>query len=287
MDTHAANRENRFSTQKLVGEMMQSRKSYIESAELQTQERVLKYFYSPTETLTIFEIGACEGENSVRYANFFPNAEIYAFEPLPDNIVLVNKNVKEYNKKNIKLITSCLSDKTGEVSFYVSEGNPENVEVGDWNFGNKSSSILPPEKTLEIHEWLKFKKEIKVPTDTLSNFCMQNKIDFIDFIHMDVQGAELMVLQGAENYIDKISMIWLEVEAVELYKGQPLKNDIEAFLKGNGFTKLVDTVYTEAGDQFWINTTFLKGRNALKTGIIRMYYYFKFKYKKIRRKLSK
>ena len=103
MDTHAANRENRFSTQKLVGEMMQSRKSYIESAELQTQERVLKYFYSPTETLTIFEIGACEGENSVRYANFFPNAEIYAFEPLPDNIVLVNKNVKEYNKKNIKL----------------------------------------------------------------------------------------------------------------------------------------------------------------------------------------
>ena len=58
-------------------------------------------------------------------------------------------------------------------------------------------------------------------------------------------------------------MIWLEVEAIELYKGQPLKKDIEHFLTGNGFIKIEDTVYSESGDQFWVRREYIykeKGR---------------------------
>lgn len=40
---------------------------------------------------------------------------------------------------------------------------------------------------------------------------MENKIDEVDFIHVDVQGAELKVLMGAKDYIIKIKATWLEV----------------------------------------------------------------------------
>ena len=70
---------------------------------------------------------------------------------------------------------------------------------------------------------------------------------------MDVQGAELMVLKGAQSILSRIGAIWLEVESVELYKGQPLKNVIELFMKKSGFVKLVDTVNDIAGDQLYVS----------------------------------
>lgn len=102
---------------------------------------------------------------------------------------------------------------------------------------------------------------------------------------MDVQGAELMVLKGAENFIKNINMIWLEVEAVELYKAQPLKNDVEQFMLDNNFTKIKDTVYNEAGDQFWVNKNYINNNNLhnkikyFKFINIINFYYKKLKYK--------
>ncbi|MFN8282089.1 MAG: FkbM family methyltransferase [Chitinophagales bacterium] len=266
---------------------MQTRDNYINSPELQTQEKLLKSIFSKEGQCVIFDIGACEGESSVRYARLFPNASIYTFEPLPSNFTLVEENIKKYKITNIHPIQLCLSDTVGETTFYVSSGKPENAIEEDWNYGNKSSSILPPsEKTTDVHSWLKFENEIKVSTSTLKQFCQENNINKIDFVHMDVQGAELMVLKGAQDFIQNINSIWLEVEAVELYQGQPLKNDIEHFMCSQGFVKIADTVYTTAGDQFWINQKFMI-ENDLRNKIFaqRFFSKIKFIYKKIRRKI--
>ena len=173
---------------------MSTRENHINSTVLQTQEKLLKQIISSDEHITIFDIGACEGENSIRYARFFSNATIYTFEPLPDNFKFIQENISSYNTKNIKPHQVCLSDSIGETIFYVSSGKPENSSAEDWDFGNKSSSLLAPEKTKEVHPWLKFEKEVKVQTTTLKQFCIDNKVNEIDFIHMDVQGAELMLL---------------------------------------------------------------------------------------------
>ena len=263
-----------------------SRNKFITSPIQETQEKLLLSILDKNENVIFFDIGACEGESSVRYARLFPKATIYTFEPLPSNFELVIKNIKQYKTDTIHPFQLCLSDKVGETIFHVSSGNPENADEDNWNYGNKSSSLLAPEKTTEVHSWLKFEEAITVKTTTLKQFCAENNIAHIDFIHMDVQGAELMVLQGAQDFIQHINMIWLEVEAVELYKGQPLKKDVENFMHNNGFIKLEDTVYTTAGDQFWARKEYIltKKRKAFVFQK-QLFSTVKLYYKKIRRKL--
>ena len=52
---------------------------------------------------------------------------------------------------------------------------------------------------------------------------------------MDIQGAELDVLQGGENVLSSVLAMVLEAEFVPLYKGQPLYGDLDAFLRRRDF----------------------------------------------------
>jgi FkbM family methyltransferase len=217
-------------------------------------EKELFSCFDQTSKISIFDIGACEGEDSIKYARMFPNAKVFAFEPLSTNFEKIINNISKYACSNIFAQQVALSSKVGETKFYVSSGRPNGVDATeDWDFGNKSSSLLPPDKVTEYHKWLAFNQEITVKTDTLRNFCDVNGIDTIDFIHLDVQGAELLVLEGAQEYLAKVKVIWLEVEAVSLYQDQPLKKDIEEFMDKRNFVKIYDQVGDIAGDQLYIS----------------------------------
>jgi hypothetical protein len=52
---------------------------------------------------------------------------------------------------------------------------------------------------------------------------------------VDVQGAELDVLRGAERSLESARVIETEVEFQELYRGQPLFTDVDRFLRERGF----------------------------------------------------
>jgi FkbM family methyltransferase len=56
-----------------------------------------------------------------------------------------------------------------------------------------------------------------------------------DFLKLDVQGGELLVLMGAEARLKNVLVIHTEVEFVPLYKDQPLFADIDGFLRARGF----------------------------------------------------
>jgi len=100
---------------------------------------------------------------------------------------------------------------------------------------------------------------VKVTTQKLSHYVRDQNIAAIDFIHMDVQGAELMVLEGAGSFIQNIKAIWLEVENVALYKDQPTKTAIEDFMAKHHFVCVKSTVNEVAGDQFYINMDHFDG----------------------------
>jgi FkbM family methyltransferase len=222
---------------------------------LDIQKELLQFFKYKSPKF-IFDIGACDGLDSIKYSWLFPNSKVYSFEPIDNNYNLILKNLDKYSISNIIVEKLALSDSDGEAEFYLSSGSPDNVENSDWDYGNKSSSLLKPGKTIEIHPWLKFENKQLVKTKTLKNYMDENKIQTIDFIHMDVQGAELMVLNGAGNYLKNIKMIWLEVENIELYKNQPLKTDVESFLIKNNFRKIKNTVNSIAGDQLWVQYSY-------------------------------
>lgn len=228
-----------------------------------TIQKELNFFFKKNDPIVIFDIGACEGESSIQYSRLFPASKIYAFEPLPSNIQLIQKNFFNYGISNALYYNNALSDSNGVAAFHVSSVNPRNTIATDWDFGNKSSSLLAPEKHLERFDFIHFDKQIEVETITLKTFCEQNNIQEIDFVHMDVQGAELMVLNGAEDFISSIKAIWLEVSKINFYKGQPLANDVKEFMYRNNFVLIKDSLYSEQGDQLYVSKKFFSLINLL------------------------
>jgi FkbM family methyltransferase len=222
-------------------------------------EKELKILFDPTSELTIFEIGACEGEDSIKYSKLFKKAKIYAFEPFPQNVEMIEKNLSKYKVQNVIVFNKALSLNEGTAEFYVSDGRPEDAPESDWDYGNKSSSLLPPDKHAEMVPFIKFNKKITVETITIEVFCKSNNLPVIDYIHMDVQGAELMVLQGAGKFINSIKAIWLEVAKVHLYKNQPLVDDINNFMVANNFILAKNCLDDFQGDQLYISKSFFPG----------------------------
>lgn len=64
----------------------------------------------------------------------------------------------------------------------------------------------------------------------------------VDYLKLDIQGAELDALQGATKVLTNVLVIEAEVEFVPLYKNQPLFGDVQIFLRSQGFVlhKLID-----------------------------------------------
>lgn len=226
-------------------------------------KKELQFLFGQDKSLIIFDIGACEGESSIQYSRLFQKSIIYAFEPLPGNINLIRDNFSKYHIDNAVCVNKALSFQVGFAKFHVSSGNPKTMIDTDWDFGNKSSSLLMPHEHLKKFGFLHFDKEIEVETDTIKTFCNSNNIKIIDFIHMDVQGAELMVLQGAGEFISSIKAIWLEVSKVHFYKDQPLENDVRHFMASNNFILIKNELNGEQGDQLYVSKNFFSSHKII------------------------
>ena len=72
--------------------------------------------------------------------------------------------------------------------------------------------------------------ETTVDTISLDFFLEKHKIGPVDFIKIDVQGAELDVFKGGKEALENVLKIVCEVEFVPMYKSQPLFGDICNFL---------------------------------------------------------
>ncbi len=188
------------------------------------KEDLLKIFMDYPR-VNIADIGSCDGLSSVIYSRIFPEAFFYVFEPLESNVRQIWDNFDEYGLHSRALIYPyALGDKQGVMRFYRSKGQAEWVK--DWETGNKSSSLLRPKKHLKEHQWCGF-DEFKVEVRILDKLGIMTSIDFA---HIDVQGAEMMVLKGGQKTFKQTKAMWIEVANIELYESQPLKADICRYL---------------------------------------------------------
>jgi FkbM family methyltransferase len=60
-------------------------------------------------------------------------------------------------------------------------------------------------------------------------------VEHIDFLKIDVQGAELLVFEGARKKLSETVAIQTEVSFVPLYQGQPTFGDVDRDLRARGF----------------------------------------------------
>lgn len=77
--------------------------------------------------------------------------------------------------------------------------------------------------------------EVRIKLQTLDKWAQEQGIQYIDYMKLDTQGSELDILRGAGKLLNQISLIEVEVEFTEIYAGQPLFADVDAFMRANGF----------------------------------------------------
>jgi hypothetical protein len=109
-----------------------------------------------------------------------------------------------------------------------------------------SGSLLEPSHHFEAFPWVKFDSVLTVRTTTIDEWAKANQIAKIDFIWLDVQGAELPILKASPRILKTVRVIMAEVEFVELYKGQSLYAEMRPWLEAQGFAEVATDFATAA-----------------------------------------
>ncbi|WP_053068398.1 FkbM family methyltransferase [Synechococcus sp. GFB01] len=99
-----------------------------------------------------------------------------------------------------------------------------------------SSLYTPARATIDLFpalgELMQVEKRVPLRTRRLDDL---EEARPADFLKLDVQGAEGMVLEHATETLKDVAVLQSEVEFVELYEGQPLFADVDALLRRQGF----------------------------------------------------
>jgi FkbM family methyltransferase len=184
--------------------------------------------------ITLGIVGSRKMRNDDDYGSgiwniFAPNLTIYGFDADEDACNFANDNLKlrqiNWIEKHIPL---AISNQKGESTLYVTKG----VDC---------SSLYPPNESYlnrfaAFNEHLKLDFTVDIETTTIDDFCRQENVQEIDFLYLDIQGAELNVIQGATELLKRsILGIQLEVEFSPLYQNQPLFSDVDSYLRTQGF----------------------------------------------------
>jgi FkbM family methyltransferase len=101
------------------------------------------------------------------------------------------------------------------------------------------SSLYEPQPFWSDHfhnlDVMRLKSTAEIDVGTLDDFAREHALGRLDLMKIDVQGAELEILQGGAAATSDLVAIVTEVEFVPLYKDQPLFADVDAYLRGRGF----------------------------------------------------
>jgi FkbM family methyltransferase len=193
---------------------------------------------------TFVEIGVHFGEDTRKFRAMHPNARIIGFEPDPRNVKIIRDTGID---KICEFYPVALSDKNETRPFYMSSGkatwssDPQHRD-NDWS---SSSSLKRPTGHLEMHKWITFPGTAMVECRRLDDI----DIGIIDFMWVDVQGAEDIVFAGAANTLARTRYVYTEY-ANNLYEGQLNREQLLAVF-GPNWT----VVHDFGGDLLLKNTT--------------------------------
>lgn len=162
----------------------------------------------------ILEIGCNDGQDTVEFLRWMPDAKIYCFEP--DRRAAARFKQRLGNRSSVELFECAVSEKTGEIDFHISTGDERVGKEFD-----QSGSIRTPKNHLTEAPWVRFESVQKVKTCRLDDWCADNDVTRIDFIWMDAQGAEGDIVLGGKQALRFTRFLYTEYSNNEVYAGQP------------------------------------------------------------------
>ncbi len=152
------------------------------------EEIFLKKFYefkTSRVNPVIIDCGANIGLASIYFKETYPNSMVISFEPDPKIFKILQQNIKDRNYQNIELYNCAIFNKTGKVSFQQEGGFSGRVP-----YRNDIENIITVD-CIDLNEVLL-------------------KYNTIDFLKIDIEGAENELLPVIKKSLVRVINIFIE-----------------------------------------------------------------------------
>lgn len=173
----------------------------------------------------ILDVGAETGRTVANYRKVFPSARIFAFEPTPARVVELRERFAA--DALVTVVAAAVGASGGSAVLHV-------------NRFEQTNSLLPTDDagaSFWGSDVLETDREVEVRVVALDDFCREQGVDRVDVLKIDVQGAEMEVLEGARTLLERhaVSVVEFEVIVVPTYEGQHPLHEYLALMDELGY----------------------------------------------------
>ena len=175
-------------------------------------------FKAENDTPYIIDCGSYIGTSILFFKTQYPNSKILAFEPDNSNFNLLNNNIKNWDFKNIEIQNAAIWTDNLGVNFIADGNMASKIDESD----NTAYSENQKTKSIRLKDLL---------------------IEKIDFLKIDIEGAEYEVLVDCENKLSFVENLFIEYHGNynEMYKLNKIlnilvENNFKYYIKEAGVT---------------------------------------------------
>lgn len=186
----------------------------------------------------ILHVGAHTGEEAESYQHCGVNKVVW-IEGNPELIPALKDHVVPYGHQ---VIQALVTDHEDIIPFNVTN-----------NF--QSSSIFEFGTHTVVSPDVVFTKQIRLRSVRLDKLAANNDFSDLNFLNMDLQGAELLALEGMGGLLKQFDYIYTEVNVDELYVNCARLPELDAFLHAQSFQRVEIAM---AGDAGWGDALYVR-----------------------------
>lgn len=144
----------------------------------------------------IYDCGAHIGMFSILANAYFPAASIYSFEPMPNNVVMLKKQLKINNISKINIIPSAVSITNGETIFFESSSS-FGGSLHDSHNPDEINKTKIPVALINLKEWI----------------VKHNPTKFL--LKIDIEGEEESVIPHILPVLPNTCAIFFETHSID------------------------------------------------------------------------
>lgn len=160
----------------------------------------------------VFDLGGNIGTSAIAFARELgATGRVYSFEPVFHEVIASNMAVNDV--AGVEVVRAAVGDAAGTVEFSVS----------DIGIDSRMAASGQPGRPL------------RVPVTTLDRFVGERALDRVDFIKMDIEGAEELALRGAPEVMRRFRPVWSIASYHTGYDGYPQHPRLAEILRRNGY----------------------------------------------------
>lgn len=193
---------------------------------LEKEMLVLRKLIAPGDVC--FDVGAAGGTYMWLLARFSaPGGRVYSFEPRQRSARAIER---------FRRLAGLNSVSVHQVGFAEQEGSVS-VLIPRWGiFQFTTRAFIAPERDAEVPEGFKDLTSTAIRLTTLDRFVAEAGVERIDFLKADVEGAELSLLEGGRESIERWQpIVLLEIEDRHLGRYGRRAADVVEFMTSRAY----------------------------------------------------